>query len=302
MIANRADNFYQTYGEQPDYEMHESDASVPNLLKYSAWSGGNIELVNGGDEVILLDSENSIADGLSWGNSNVIIGSSRTRLSHRLTPSNAAHPTGIRITREDWVDQENPSPGIVDLSMPTPTTTSTPERTPMPPELITLLISEVVYNPVVEPEGEWFEIYNYGENGFSLAGLRIGDEETKGSGEGMLVFPNNCLYRSRGDGGYRQPGSDVQSSNGFYPDYEMNNSDPAVADMLRDLDWGSGSVALQNSGDELILLDEMGLPWMGSRTAARSAILDPPVPGVELGHSLERYPPGHGYGFIFRLA
>lgn len=291
VIANRATAFYQVYGELPDFEMHESHPSVPDLLKYSAWSGGNIELVNGGDEVLLLDEKNAIADGLSWGNSLVILDPSVKVVAstHSLDRSPANRDTD---TAEDWIDQWNPSPGKVDLSTPTPTSTSTPQSTPMPPEMITLLISEVVYNPLVEPEGEWFEIYNYGETAISLAGIRIGDEETEGGGEGMSVFPITAQIGSGDTAVIANRSMTFKEQYGFNPDYEMNNSDPAVTDMLRDIDWGSGSVILQNNGDELILLDQDGDMLDGLSWGSSDVILSPPAAGVEQGHSLERYPPG----------
>lgn len=53
-----------------------------------------------------------------------------------------------------------------------------------------LVISEVLYRPAgAEPDAEWIEIYNPSSVPISLSGYKIGDEETKGGGEGMWNFP-----------------------------------------------------------------------------------------------------------------
>lgn len=292
IIANRAAAFFQVYGELPNYEMHESDSSIPDLLKYSAWSGGNIEMVNGGDEVLLLNERNAIADGLSWGNSREILdppvpGVAEPGFSLERIPANRDTDTAA-----DWIDQGNPSPGEVDISTPTPTPTQTRESTPVPPELITLLISEVVYNPLVEPGGEWIEVFNYGDAVLSLANIRIGDEETLGDGEGMLVFPASGTIEVDDAVIIGKQATAFFDTYGFNPDFEMDNSDPAVLDMLKDLSWGSGSVSLMNTGDEVLMLDQNGQLLDGISWGNSDAILKPPIDGVAPGHSLERYPPG----------
>lgn len=57
--------------------------------------------------------------------------------------------------------QELPTPGKVDLSCPIPTLTVTVSGTPILQGHLNLLLSEVVYDPLgVDPDGEWFEVYN----------------------------------------------------------------------------------------------------------------------------------------------
>jgi Lamin Tail Domain len=114
---------------------------------------------------------------------------------------------------------------------PSPTTT----LTPTPPYGI-LLISEVMVRPAVtEPDGEWVELFNAGGGTINLAAYKLGDEETRGQGEGMLQFP----------AGYSlAPGQVIVVANkaasfhiayGFYPDFEMNASSPMVPDMRKAL-------------------------------------------------------------------
>ncbi len=151
----------------------------------------------------------------------------------------------------------------------------------------------MVYDPLgVDPDGEWFEVYNYGAIAASLDGVRIGDEETQGDGEGMLVFPTGSGIESGQALVIANQAVVFSSTFGINPDYEIYDSDPGVPQMLRDTAWGGGAVILGNSGDELALLDGSytlldALSW-GDSTFA----FDPSVQLVSTGHSLERYPPG----------
>ncbi len=290
IVANQALAFNDTYGFLPDFELRQSDPNVQDMRKYSAWSGGNVELINNGDEVLLIDAENEIVDGLSWDDSAAVLDPPADGVveSHSLERSPAYRDSN---TASDWIDQAHPSPGAVDLRTPTPTATSTPIITLSPPGPLTLLISEVLYDPGAEPEGEWIEIYNYGEIAIFLDGIRVGDEETSGGGEGMLAFPPEVRIDSREVLVVANDSLAFQEQNGYYPDYEMSDSDPLVSDMLRDTDWADGVVNLGNNGDEILLIDQVdwivdAISWGASRD-----ILDPAIPLVREEHSLERYPP-----------
>jgi hypothetical protein len=74
-----------------------------------------------------------------------------------------------------------------------------------------LLITEVYYNsPGQDHEEEWIELTNFGSQLVDLAAYKIGDEETRGGGEGMLQFPRRSPNRTGtddcgGPGGRRFP-------------------------------------------------------------------------------------------------
>ncbi|MEA3440800.1 MAG: hypothetical protein U9R58_11000, partial [Chloroflexota bacterium] len=77
---------------------------------------------------------------------------------------------------------------------------------------------------------------------------------------------------------------------GFKPDYELVESDPEVPNLEKYSDWASGSVALNNTGDDVLVLDAGdnlldALSW-GSSTWA----FDPSAPDVAQGYSLARSP------------
>ncbi len=303
IIANKATAFFNDFGVNPDFELRESDGQVPNLEKYSAWGLRDTELVNSGDEILLLDASDQIVDKVSWGSS-----------SFAFSPALARPPEGASWARrlayvdtdraEDWVLQDQPDPWNADLSTPTPvptntprpsltpTLTPTPTRTPTPTGLFKLLISEVLAYPAVggEPEGEWIELYNAGEWTVCLEDLRIGDEETHGAGEGMVRFPAGECIPPGGTGLIAVRADVFDATYGFSPHYEIVDSDPQVPDLIKDSSWASGNLSLSNSGDEVLLIGVDGilldsLSWGSSEWAFTPAI---PAPGQ--GVSLERYP------------
>ena len=156
----------------------------------------------------------------------------------------------------------------------------------------TLVISEVLYDPTgTEPDREWIEIYNLGGTSINLTNYKVGDEETSGGTEGMLGFPSGASIAPGQVIVIANKATAFSAAYGFNPDYEMLESDPAVPNMVNTA-WASGSVALQNDSDEVLLLDPSdsavdALSW-GSSTFA----FDPPAPDVAEGHSLERRPAG----------
>jgi hypothetical protein len=273
---NRAVEFRAFYGFLPDYEFIDSLADVPNMEKDSSWSNGSINLNNSGDEILIIDKEGAIIDAVSWGNSTFAFnpsantvkdGSSLERVPANLDRDQAA----------DWVEQPVPNPGDVHLIAltPTPTRTSTPSRTPtltstLTPSLtpkpclpVALLVSEVLYDPEnsVDPIGEWIELFNPGDEEVDLECYRVGDEETLGGGEGMLVFPAGEENILPGQGvvliAYR---ADVfEATFGFLPDFEIFDSNTIVPNMGKYSSWASGNLNLSNSGDDVLLLDSQDL-------------------------------------------
>lgn len=72
VIARKALDFKNTFGFLPDYEMFETDPSVPNLTLYNTWASGTFQLSNSGDEVILLNAQDEIIDAVSFENGSVL--------------------------------------------------------------------------------------------------------------------------------------------------------------------------------------------------------------------------------------
>ncbi len=158
-----------------------------------------------------------------------------------------------------------------------------------------LLISEVLYDP--SPGGtdtisEFIEIYNASPINIDLSGYKVGDEETIGGGEGMERFPGGTIP----PGGVIVLAYNADSfvnTYGFLPDYAIQAGGQTVSTTSDYDTWATGSIALSNSGDEVILLD-------GANTAidvVEYADSTPEWPGlantdfgVNEGESMERVP------------
>ena len=297
VIANSAIAFKNIHHFNPDFELSDSDPEVPDLEKYIAWANGSTNLSNLGDEIILINSFDEVADSVSWGSS-----------TFAFLPSVPVVQDGHSIERwpanwdqdnaGDWIDQPQPQPGWVDITTPTPeptltfTPTLTPEKTSIPCGSVNLLISEVLYDPAhyPDPDGEWFEIFNAGNGYLDLSCVKVGDEETLAGGEGMSDFPETALLAPGGVLIVANRAVDFGAKYGFYPDFELNPSVSAVPDMVRDPDYASGRVDLNNDGDDLLILDDVynlidAVSWGNSDYA-----FSPPVGKVSEGSSIERKP------------
>ena len=54
--------FLWLYGFLPDFEINNSDGSVPDTSPYANWGTNNVALANGGDQALLLDAASTILD------------------------------------------------------------------------------------------------------------------------------------------------------------------------------------------------------------------------------------------------
>ncbi|MBM4464255.1 MAG: lamin tail domain-containing protein [Chloroflexi bacterium] len=141
VVANKATAFFDAWGFNPDYEMVASDEDVPDMIPYTAWASGRVELSNSGDEVLILDDDDAIVDAMSYGNKTTYFDPPCPGVAagHSLERSPANVDTD---TAADWIDQEFPNPGSV--TVPTPTATATPTSTPTPTDTPTLTVTPTV--------------------------------------------------------------------------------------------------------------------------------------------------------------
>lgn len=66
VIAENAALFYADWGRKPDYELSDYDHAVPDMLSYTSWATGTMQLVNAGDQVLLLDGADAVMDAAQW--------------------------------------------------------------------------------------------------------------------------------------------------------------------------------------------------------------------------------------------
>ena len=162
------------------------------------------------------------------------------------------------------------------------------------PPLGHLLISEVMYNPSGNDTGlEWIELYNPTVENVDLSGWHLGDVGPGGEyGSGLYRFPEGALLPAGGVILIAQQANDVA----FAPDYEFlidpHRDAGSVPNMVPAGSWDGFGLALGNVGDEVLLLDDTGVPVDVVAYAAGSYPGVTPHPGVSAqGHSLERRPP-----------
>ncbi|HJS29697.1 MAG TPA: lamin tail domain-containing protein [Anaerolineales bacterium] len=223
----------------------------------------------------------------------VTITPATTLPSPTATPTATSSPTQPPATHTP-TSTLPPSPTSTPTQDPTGTPTQqVPTLTPTPGGVDHLLISEVFYDtPGSDPDEEWLEIYNPTSEEVDLSGYKIGDEETAGGGEGMLQFPSGAGIAPGGRVIVALQAVGFSALYGFNPDFEMEDSDPSVPDMAEYSTWGSGPIAMSNTGDEVVLLNEADTPVdvVTYEGGVYPGVI--PHPGVATGHSIERIPPG----------
>ena len=151
-----------------------------------------------------------------------------------------------------WHDDWPPSPGTPNAPPPTPT------PTPTPGALQPILISEVLYDGAISGQGDEFvELWNGTGEAVALDGWLIGDEESQGGNEGMYRFPDTTTLGAGEALIVARDAAAFHQRFGTWPDFAFRTSpDPALVPLLdRDTTWASGHWALDDNGDEVLLLD-----------------------------------------------
>ncbi len=159
-----------------------------------------------------------------------------------------------------------------------------------------LQITEVYYDtPGADNEEEWIEIVNLGEAAVDLTGVKIGDEESLGGGEGMMGFPAGSVVEAGQVVVVAQTAAGFERLYGFSPTFEIQDSRPNVPDLIAYGEWATGEVGLANDGDEALLLDEQdviidAVSFGDTGESVLGAFRLPTVPAVFRGQSIERLP------------
>jgi hypothetical protein len=154
----------------------------------------------------------------------------------------------------------------------------------------------VLFNPAGADEvgREWIELYNPGSEAVSLAGHKIGDAEFAGRSynEGVARFPDNAVIPAGGVIVVAADALKYQSDWGRRADYEIGGYDASVPDLIAYSAWSTGTLALGNSGDQVLLLgpDDAiidAAQWMTTTLAG----VAPYTLTLGANHTLQRWPP-----------
>jgi hypothetical protein len=128
VIANTATGFKELYGKNPTFEFNnaqtlegDSDISVPDMIKYTAWSSGPFSVSNTNDQVVILDPDDNVIDRAEHGNTNSdpskvwpVLGANQ---SYERVPANVdTNSPSDFVVRTSG----NATPGQVTLAVPEP--------------------------------------------------------------------------------------------------------------------------------------------------------------------------------------
>jgi len=123
------------------------------------------------------------------------------------------------------------------------------------PKLTSVRITEVHADARVDNDGEWIELSNPTNAAIDLGFLRVGDEESQGGPEGMVVFRQGTMLAAN------DAVVVAFSANAFRSDWDLladrewyRDSDGIDNELPRALAWSEGPIRLDNSADGVLLL------------------------------------------------
>jgi hypothetical protein len=197
-------------------------------------------------------------DTLTWGSEaslRVVAGASLERIALAETAWTVATSTWSE-THADKGSPGRPFSGVT----PTPTLSVSP--TPLPEtwrvssQTSVLQIDEVHFQG---SDAEFIALINLGAEPLSLAGWMIGDAETPGGNEGVYRLPDEAVLPAGALFVVARNAVAFREAFGRSPDAEWEAHDDLTPDLVRERALGRGALALNDAGDEVVLLDPSGL-------------------------------------------
>ena len=165
-----------------------------------------------------------------------------------------------QATAATWPDELSSTDSVVDYHfdvwfVPSALASANPVY-PLGEVYSPLLISELLYDtPGTDSAEEWVELYNVTGAALDLTAYKVTDAATPGSSsEGAQSLPSGTL--ASGDVAVcAWDGDGFFNLYGFEPDYAVTPGSTSALATASHPEWDGGSLALSNSGDELLLLD-----------------------------------------------
>jgi hypothetical protein len=156
-----------------------------------------------------------------------------------------------------------------------------------------VLISEVLYDPSGLDDAEFIELVNPTNRPVDLTGFSLSDALDPTDYEDLRHFPAGALIRPEETLVVALTADGFHSNFGFYPDFEILDSNPGIPDMIDDPDWGDPDAILQlgNTGDEVLFRDPANqlIDAIAYGSGRVPGVVSCPLLGAS-DHSLERYP------------
>jgi hypothetical protein len=216
-----------------------------------------LQLANDGGSLTLRAASGALVDVATWGAT--LPGRSLERIGEGSAWRNGVLPWPG--SAGDWGSPGMPSPP----EPPTPTPTAVPP-TPLPlPEAwmrpapganpSPIQIDEVGYRG----SDEYIVLVNTSERSVFLTGWRLGDAARPGENEALAWLPNDAQVPPGGAYVVARNGVAFAARWLVAPDAQYEESDPNVSTLPRDDLYGPGHFALDDGGDEVVLLNPEGL-------------------------------------------
>ncbi|MEZ4683867.1 MAG: lamin tail domain-containing protein [Caldilineaceae bacterium] len=237
----------------------------------AAYQYNNLALANSNDELLLVTPDGAEADRVRWGEGTALTTKAGASLQRLLQDNNQVWIESSAVWSGSSGDTGTPgqpyTPEIATPMQPTPTAI-TPNTTPIPatatppsatwPQAATgspLIIDELLYSG---SDAEFVVLVNASTATVDLTGWTIGDEETPGAGEGFYTLPPGAQLSAGALLVIARDGAVFRATWGRSADAEFADTDATTPDLHRRRDLGGGQWALNDSGDEVILLNPSG--------------------------------------------
>ncbi len=118
-----------------------------------------------------------------------------------------------------------------------------------------VLISEVVYDSPGQDTAEFVELVNPSAHPIDISGYGLADAINPGDFEDLRRFPPGTVLQPKQVVVVATTAAGFLEQHGTLPDFELVETDSAVANLIDDREWGDPAALFQlgNSGDEVIL-------------------------------------------------
>ena len=224
----------------------------------------NLQLTNEGGTLTLVAPWGAVVDQVAWGGTGGPAAPSGASLER--TNLDTAGSAGSSTEQGAWVkahatwsgsagDLGSPGSGYIPPPPPTPTATPLPLAWPFVAEPSALQIDQVYGTGSGD---EYIVISNQGSAVQMLDGWRIGDAEIPGKGEGMVRLPDGMTLAPGERLVISRDAAAFRARWGFAPAAAWAQSDGSVPLLARESLLGTRDLALNNQGDEVLLLDPTG--------------------------------------------
>jgi hypothetical protein len=123
-----------------------------------------------------------------------------------------------------------------------------------------ILISEVYYNPPGPDDKEFVELVNPTSLPIDMSNYSLGDAVTREDFEDVRLFPTGTVLLPQQTIVVATSATAFFTEFNAYPDFEILETETAVANLIDDPTWGDPATFFQlgDAGDEIILRDENG--------------------------------------------